>query len=109
MIANEDKLELIQQKWGEEVPDYLWFLLGEKSFLSVDEVTELSQLFFSGEGEAGDIEVHRSSREQIDGQAVLRVRRSKLLVPHLSLGGVTYHLYQVGYFDGTDSRAICFL
>lgn len=107
------KLEQITEKWGDKIPDYLFYSIDPLESVSTSEV--VAQCFKGIEPGFGDVEVHESHSTNPNGPAVLlRVRNATAMPMQLMLSGVNCPLIQVGYgattlFNKPDPRCISFV
>lgn len=100
-----EKQRLITEAWGDRIPDYLWYDIGNVKILTVEEDEAITTAFFTPRKPSfGDVEMHHS--QHIDGTC-LRIRHARHLLPLIELRGHVCHLYGVGH--GTDRRAIRFV
>jgi hypothetical protein len=99
----QGKLELIKEKWGEEVPDYQWFMIkGIRGGLTDQEMLRIKELFFPDKTIGfGDVERHGSN---IVKEYVLRIRSATRLHLEFELRGQMRPLYLVGYGDDIRRR-----
>ncbi len=92
------RLAIIQHGWGEKVPDYLWYDLGDQHTISEEgTATIVREAFPDRKPGFGDIEVHKSATNK--GAFVLRIRSATALKMSLFLNGAERHLYQFGHGD----------
>lgn len=111
------KLERIHEKWGDTVPDYLFYCIDPLQSVKTAEV--VGQCFPGSTPNFGDIEVHRSvSRKPGAPRMLLRVRNATCMPLELTLSAddenVRCPLTQVGYgattlFNNPDPRCISFV
>ncbi len=96
------KEEFVRQVYEGEVPQYLWYALGETPFTDND-CEAITKLFWKDGGCGfGDIELHHSGSPEIG--VGLRVRNVRMFVSDVEVGGHICPLYLTGHGSGTCVR-----
>ena len=107
--SSEKKQALINERWGESVPNYLWYELGSIKELSVEEMHELVRIFFAGTYAGfGSIELHHSTvlSTKTESVTVLRIRGAVAMPMTVTIQGRPCILYMVGH--ESDERSLNF-
>jgi hypothetical protein len=110
-----EKRKLIEEAYGDTVPDYLLFHLGRTTQLTDDDEELLNATFFDGRAPGfGDKELHRSNGfsgsylrsppRDFKPFVALRIRGATRMAYSIEIGGHTCHLIQVS--NGDNSKPI---
>ena len=96
------KDDFVREVYKGEIPQYLWYAIGDKEF--TDDDCDAIITFFWGEGGCGfgDIELHRSNFSEIG--VGLRIRNPQKFASEITVGGSECPLYQTGNSDGLCDR-----
>jgi len=105
----DGKIDMIKTVWGKEVPNYLFYSIGKCTVALCNE--GIVAACFNGSNPGfGDIEVHKSSKQDVG--YYIRIRYAKVLKLHLNITDVNGNkiaaiLYQAGH--ASDERCVDFI
>jgi len=102
------KEEFVTAVYEGNMPNYLWYALGEEK-LSSDDIDALCELFWDENPKFGDLELHVSNNPEV--KTALRIRNPKRFVTEIVMNGKTYPLYQTGHsmFGAPEAGCISFI
>ena len=108
-----EKNRIIGERWGFDMPDALWFFLGEREGLNEKEHQEIVKNFFGGDETLAKISVTETIGNSfpIIGQRVVYIKCPIHVRLELRLGEKVYPLYRIAKTKGSTNKlgAICFL
>ena len=89
------KTLIIENGWGNQIPDRLWYDMGNRQKLTKEEIAEVVEQCFPGRVlEPGDLWIEPS--RTIRGHMSLSVRRPARMPMELKIGTRTFPLFQFG-------------
>ncbi len=101
--SETEKMRLIKEKWRNDTPREMWFLLGDITRLSPDAIWTIRSKCYNGHNLDKDVFLRVKKSNVLPGRPIIMILKGKLRVlPSLTLDGTYCPLYRVGQSD-----AIC--
>jgi len=98
----EGKEEFVRQVYRGEVPQYLWYAIGDEELSGDDCAAIITSFWEEGGCGFGDIELHHSNFSEIG--VGLRIRNPQKFASEITVGGSECPLYQTGNSEGLCDR-----